>query len=86
VTHTSDETAFDLKGGIIFDSSTLSGPWPKCQGASLQACLDIINVDAPDVTPLVLHPGEGATREYNIFRVIIHVDENEFVTNIPNRG
>lgn len=85
MTHTSDEAAFGLKGGIIFDS-TLSGPWPQCKGASLQSCLDVINVDAPDVTPLVLHPGEGATREYNIFRVIIHVDENDIVTNIPNRG
>lgn len=83
---TSDETPFDIQGGIIFDSSTLSGPWPTCKGSSLQACLDVILVDAPDVTPLVLHPGQGATREYNIFRVIIHVDENDIVTNIPNRG
>jgi hypothetical protein len=70
----------------MFDTSQLSGPWPQCKGGSLQACIDIVAVDAPDSKPLVLHPGEGATREYNIYRVIIHVDENDIVTNIPNRG
>jgi len=83
---TGEGTVSVAKSGVAFDTSPLSGPWPKCTGGTLQACTDIIAAEAPDVTVLVLHPGEGATREYNIFRVIVHVDENDIVTNVPNRG
>ena len=70
----------------MFDNSQLSGLFPQHKGGSIQACLAIIADEEPDATALVLHPGEGSTREYNILRVIIHVDGNDIVTNTPNRG
>lgn len=70
----------------MFDNSQLSGLFPQYKGGSIQACLAIIADEEPDATALVLHPGEGATLEYNTLRVIIHVNENNIVANIPNRG
>ena len=71
---------------IMFDSSELSGPWPECKGLPVKSCIDIVEVDAPDAKVVVAHPGEGVTREYNIRRVIVYVDENDVVQNEPRRG
>ena len=71
---------------IVFDTSELSGPWPQCKGLSADSCTEIVKAEAPDVKVVVVHPGEGVTREYNVRRVIIYVDENDIVQNEPGRG
>ena len=83
---TSDGTAINAAGINCSDNSQLSGPFPQCKGGSLQACLAILAVDAPDATPVVLHPGAKRTKEYNELRVVIYVDKNDIVTDTPNRG
>jgi len=55
-------------------------------GMDCNDCANLITTEAPDVTPFIAKPGMPVTREYNIHRAIIYVDENCVVQNNPNRG
>jgi len=69
----------------LLDTGLRTGPW-LCMGMDCNDCANLITTEAPDVTPFIAKPGMPVTREYNIHRAIIYVDENCVVQNNPNRG
>lgn len=62
------------------------GPWPGCLGIGSEECVAMIETYATDCDVVVVTPTMAATKYFDTKRVLIYVDEDNIVTQIPIRG
>lgn len=64
------------------------GPWPACLGMSGDDCVSYIEANSKDLRGRVyiMKPGTPLTKDLQVDRVRVFVDDDGIVTKTPDRG
>lgn len=66
--------------------SNTQGPWPKCVGMIGDDCVSYIESNAQNLNIVIVHTDDLLSRDFDLERVRVQVDNDEVVNSIPRRG
>nr|AID52861.1 serine protease inhibitor [Hevea brasiliensis] len=66
--------------------ASVENSWPELVGTNGDIAAGIIQTENANVKAIVVKEGSPMTMEYNLCRVLVFVDDNRVVTQVPAIG